>query len=436
MKKYFFIGLLVQLIAISYVAPVLLCKEPFNNKPYTVNKSCVEKLKLTLEECLNIAYEQNPQFLSYFQNLKIYREKEKKAYRNMFPVLSLSWSASEYLNERDDSYNTTLSLKQPLSQGNNLFIRWEMSKMDSKNASFEFRRQFQSTTFNVKSAWFRLLEANELKIETQNALKRLHKHVSNAQHFFKEGWIWRTDILQAELELAQGKNNLISAENDLALAMSRLNVLLHKNVDTRIEPLETLSWRPCLLSYDEAKKNVLSNRMDLLKAKLVVDKNLSSLDLAKTSYWPTLQVEITTSRRGDSLSIKGGQSDQRISLSSNWSLWEWNKTKTDITAAKAEIRRSRLLLSNLEDQLMLEVQEAWLAVQEADQRLTILKKTFAQSEENFRVNKIRYQERLGTAKDVLDAQDLLTRTRKDYTMATASYLISLARLNYAVGKDM
>ena len=64
-----------------------------------------------------------------------------------------------------------------------------------------------------------------------------------------------------------------------------------------------------------------------------------------------------------------------------------------------------------------------------------LAKALAQSRENYRVNQIRYTERLGTAKDVLDAQGLLTRTQKDYLRGIADYLVALAQLDFVVGRE-
>ncbi|MFH1028353.1 MAG: TolC family protein, partial [Pseudomonadota bacterium] len=57
-----------------------------------------------------------------------------------------------------------------------------------------------------------------------------------------------------------------------------------------------------------------------------------------------------------------------------------------------------------------------------------------QSEENLRINRERYRERVGTATEVLDAQTLLTQTRTDYHRASYEYQVATARLKRACGE--
>jgi outer membrane protein TolC len=57
-----------------------------------------------------------------------------------------------------------------------------------------------------------------------------------------------------------------------------------------------------------------------------------------------------------------------------------------------------------------------------------------QGEENLRINKERYQERVGTATEVLDAQTLFTQARTDYYRALYDYQTAAARLQHALGE--
>ena len=61
------------------------------------------------------------------------------------------------------------------------------------------------------------------------------------------------------------------------------------------------------------------------------------------------------------------------------------------------------------------------------------KRAARQGEENLRINRSRYEEQVGTATDVVDAQTLLTRARTDYHQAVFEYQVSLARLRRAAG---
>lgn len=388
---------------------------------------------ISLDTCLNLAFQENPQVLSYYESLAASRESERMAFGSMLPEVNLSWTGRDYWDGTDDYHRAALSLEQPLFRGKDLYLQWQVSKMNLTRADLEVARQLQKIRRDVKTGWYGLLAALSLEAETRKALDRLHRHVANARLFFREGWIWRTDVLQAQVELARGEKDLISAQNDVLLAKSRLNVLINRDVDRPVRPAGELEWEKTGWTYASALETALSGRPDLAQARIDHEKSKAAVEIARCGYWPTLKIEAAASRSGNTLGMRNGTDEQSLTVSSTFNIWDWGKTKSGLGAAVARMNQSRLLLLHLKNTIQLEVQEAWLSLQEAEQKIHVLKKTFEQSEENFRVNQIRYRERLGTAKDVLDAQDLLTTTRKDHISAVAAYMISLAGLEFSLG---
>lgn len=83
---------------------------------------------------------------------------------------------------------------------------------------------------------------------------------------------------------------------------------------------------------------------------------------------------------------------------------------------------------------MLEYRTAQNDARVAAQRIDVTRKAIEQGEENLRINKTRYQEQVGTATDVIDAQTLLTRTRSEYYRALFDYEVALARIKRSAGE--
>jgi outer membrane protein TolC len=54
--------------------------------------------------------------------------------------------------------------------------------------------------------------------------------------------------------------------------------------------------------------------------------------------------------------------------------------------------------------------------------------------ENLRITKDRYQEKVGTATEVVDAQTLLTQTRTDYFQSVFDLQVAVARVKRATGQ--
>ncbi|OQC54772.1 MAG: Outer membrane efflux protein [Deltaproteobacteria bacterium ADurb.Bin022] len=85
------------------------------------------------------------------------------------------------------------------------------------------------------------------------------------------------------------------------------------------------------------------------------------------------------------------------------------------------------------DQIALEIKNAYLLLQEAQNQISVSETLIKQAEENFRISEERYKERVATSTEVLDAQTLLTRAKSEYASALGDYNIRLAHLQRAMG---
>jgi outer membrane protein TolC len=386
-----------------------------------------------LSLCIKIAHQDNPELLSYRETLIAYQHKERSLFKDMLPDVTLSWSGKEVYDDHTDAYSTQASINQTVFNGKRDYTNWKIAQLQTRHAALEMIRQYQSVTCRVKKAWYNLLKTQELLDETFQSLERLRQHASNAKHFFKEGWIWRTDVLEAQVEVARGEQAKIVAENNFARAKATLNVFMHRDVNAPLIVNNKLTWQPHDWTYEHARTEAMKSRPDLIQAQIDLEKSQAALIVEQAGYYPIVSANASWAKSDQHMDLHTGRENLSARLSASWTIWEWGKTNASVTAAKATIRKNLLLIQKIEDQLMLEIQESWLSVQEADKKVKVLKQALAQGEENFRVNIIRYRERLGTAKDVLDAQDLLTSTRKDYISALAEYLGALANLDFAIG---
>jgi outer membrane protein TolC len=117
----------------------------------------------------------------------------------------------------------------------------------------------------------------------------------------------------------------------------------------------------------------------------------------------------------------------------SWNFWEWGKTKYRVDAGKARENQAMDQTRELNDQIALEIKNAFLVLQEAESQIAVSQKVIEQAEENFRIAEARYKERVARSTEVLDAQTLLTKAKAEYANALADYNIAHARLQRAMG---
>jgi outer membrane protein len=87
----------------------------------------------------------------------------------------------------------------------------------------------------------------------------------------------------------------------------------------------------------------------------------------------------------------------------------------------------------LSGQILLQVRAAWLDTQETKQRLQVAKQAIAQADENLKVVTERYQQGLATHTEVMQAQDLRTRSHNNFNNATYDLALAGLHLKRATG---
>jgi outer membrane protein TolC len=201
--------------------------------------------------------------------------------------------------------------------------------------------------------------------------------------------------------------------------------------------VDILGYQPFSPSFDESLDVARKNRPELKISALQVQRAGKMVRVLQSEYFPVVSVSGSYSRYGDHPSVSGSdyremESWQVMALAS-WNFWEWGKTKFRVDAGKARENQAVDQAGHLEDQVTLQIKNAYLMLKEAESQIAVSQKVIDQAEENFRISEARYRERVARSTEVLDAQSLLTRAQSDYANALADYQIQLARLHRAMG---
>ena len=87
-------------------------------------------------------------------------------------------------------------------------------------------------------------------------------------------------------------------------------------------------------------------------------------------------------------------------------------------------------------QVLEEIQSAYLDCQVALKNIETAEKALAQAHENWRITDLQYQQQAATSTDVLDARAFLTQADSNYYRAVYGYLDAVAGLERAVGEKL
>jgi len=117
-------------------------------------------------------------------------------------------------------------------------------------------------------------------------------------------------------------------------------------------------------------------------------------------------------------------------------LFSGGATSSKVSMTKGELRSLRINREKLLDAVRLDVQAAWLDLQSSTQKVEVATAAVAQSEENLRLQRLRYKEGVGTSTEVLDAVTLMTTSETNAWKANFGVRRAEAALLYTMGRDL
>jgi outer membrane protein TolC len=411
--------------------------------------------KLTLQQSIDLALKQSVLIQSAREGVKGAQAQKQEAFTGFLPKFSTSYNYTRYREEpglttslpgsqpftmttgTKDNYTWVVEAKQPIFAGGGIVANYQAGSLGEEIATMDEAAVVQDTVQDVKVAYFNLLKAEKLLDVAKQSVERLEAHRRMSQDFFDVGVVPRNDLLRAEVELANGRQNLVRAENAVEMAKARFNTLLRQDINTPMEVEDILALKPYIKSLDECQKLASENRSEIKSTTLKVEQSQKMVKLARSEYFPSVNVVGHYERYGDKSSVSGSpyrdQDNSYVMGVASWNFWEWGRTKNRVEASRSRENQMAYALANLKDQVALDVKNAWLTLHEAQKQVAVTQKAIEQAEENLRISRERYREQVGTSTDVLDAQTLLTRAKSDYFNALSDYNISMARLERAMG---
>ncbi len=398
-------------------------------------------LQVSREETKATEATKKAQRTNFFPTLSAtygYKLREEKTRTTIDPV---TLGAVEVIAVPEDEYAFTASITQPLFTGFDLINRYKIASLDLDAAKIEERLMRQDIILEAKTTYFELLRTQKLLNIAQETVTQISAQKEVAENFYQVGMTPLNDLLQAQVELANAKQELIIARNNMENAESDFNTLLRRPIDTPVAIEDVLDYSPFEKDLDYCFAEAEKNRLEITIADLNVEIGGKELKLARKDYYPSISLQGNIYRRGTEPDVNGGEgisdpSSWDIQAVATWNFWEWGRTSYGINEKISRFSQAKLRKKEILDNIQKEVKKAYLRTQEAEKAIITVEKAIEQAKENFRINEERFKEQMATSTDVLDAQTLLSRTIPNYYNALYAFQLAKAALYRAMGQEI
>ena len=261
--------------------------------------------KWTLEECVQYALENNISIKQTELDTKTATIDKQTAVGNFLPSLNVSSNHSWNIGLNQDittgllrnqtnqftsaSANVGIDIYKGLQNQNNL-RRANLALVASK---YQLLKMQEDVALNVANAFLQVLFNKEnLKVQQEQLLNN-EKQLNRSIELVNAGSIPRGDMLDIKANLAQNRQNLVVAQNNLLISKLSLAQLLQLKEFETFDVVDetTMGQNNTILaqSPSEILEKAKESRTDLKIAQTNLEIAQKNLAIAKGAYLPTLQ---------------------------------------------------------------------------------------------------------------------------------------------------
>jgi outer membrane protein len=416
---------------------------------------------LTLQQAVSISLEKNPERKSAMADTKAASAGVKEAWSFLLPHATLSETAtigndpvyvfgSKLRQQEFTTADFALNvLNTPAPFGNfatrlggtwNLFDSFgswravNRAERVKDAAGHQLERTDQEIIFRVVNSYYGMLLARKQLEVAEQSMKTAQAILDRSKDRFQSGVVVESDYLSAQVRLATRRQELIRAQNNMAMAQAQLSTSMGMSAETEFDPVEILAEKNLpATSLDDLEKQAVDRRPDLNRIRSEEAAQQQSVSIAKSSFGPRVNAFGGWEADNPTLLAGGGGNSWLAGIEVQFDLFEGGAKRAQLSHERALEEKVSAVKEMATDAIRLEVRRAYYELDAARQQVDVARATIAEARESLRINQDRYDSGLSTITDLLAAEEAARRSQTDYWEALYRYHTGYANLELASG---
>lgn len=423
----------------SILLAVILIAVPFSASFAEVSNGTRQAAgeTLDLQRCLDIALKRQPNIRAAAAQAAASQSRVGQAEAMYYPVVDLTagydWDDSSSTTDRageGGGFTSSVNLFQNIYDFGRTSSQVKIQELSTGALRFDLQNTASVTAFNTKQAYYGLLQAKRNAELAREIIKQFERQLDQARGFFEVGLRPRFDVTRAEVDLSNAKVALIRSENEVRLSLARLKNAMGVPDAPHFEVIDDLSLERVDMTLDEAAVRALKGRQDLRAASVRKKAVEESISFARSGYYPFISGNADYTWTTDDSSRGDGWS---AGVNLTLPLFSGFITKHRVQESKANLAVFDANEDIVRQNVIFEVQQAYLSLVEADERIPAAELALRQAEENLEIANGRYSAGVGSPIEVTDAALLFVNAKTAYIQALTDYKTAAASLERAMG---
>ncbi|MCL5035833.1 MAG: TolC family protein [Chloroflexi bacterium] len=399
---------------------------------------------LSLSECVSRALKYHPLIKKAEEDLKNSEAQVTQARSDYYPTLTFGGSYSQGLDtgsttnggfpvseRRQVGFSATQNIDD-FGQRDNL-IKQALYNLDAQKYNYELERQ--TIIYGARNSYYNVDLKAKLLLVASDELEQFNMRLKTAEAFYEQGLKPYSEVTKAQTDYYQSEYRFITAKNFYKLAWAQLASSMGTNRSTQFKMADSLTEVKFTASLNDVLKWGNETRLEVLIARSNVKAAKANLDAVVSQFNPNLNASA-------GYNMYGRAQDPTSTNANNWN-WSVNMSVPvfdgfNISSQVKQARASYLsTMADYEDVLLssdLNIKTAYYTIMENLEKIYYAKSGLKQAQENYDLEKGRYDVGLATALEFTDARRLLSESQASYYQALYDLQQAYDSLMLSIGR--
>jgi outer membrane protein TolC len=414
-------------------------------------------ITITLQDALQRARLNDPQYRSSITNLGIAHEDRVQARAGLLPNLNYNNSfiysegagtrpancvataagcpATKFIaNNGVHEYLSQADVHQALSLTNFADYRRSSAALAQARAKAEIATRGLVVT--VTQSYYGLVVAQRKYATAQRAATEAARFLDVSQKLENGGEVAHADVVKARIQAQQQQRDLQEAQLGMERSRLDLAVLLFPDFTEDFAVVDDLQTPEPLPTFAEVEASGKKNNPDLRAALAAFEVANHEVAAAWGGLLPALSVDyfygIDSNRfaiRTDGLRNVGYSAVATLQVP----IFSWGSDRSKLKQAELRRDQAHVELTHAQRQLLSQLREFYSEAETARSEMESLASSAELAADSMRLTTLRYQAGESTVLEVVDAQNTLTQARNAYDDGQARFRVAVANLQTLTG---
>ena len=319
----------------------------------------------------------------------------------------------------DQVIRPTVSVLMPLYTGGLTSSAKEVANIKAQRSQLNTQQQQDLQRFELIQAYFNAQLQKQLLDSSRFNFNAIQGHYNNALKLEQQGFISKGQRMQFEVAKNNSQRTYQNAEASLRSSLFQLNNLLQSSQITDLStPLfvnsaQSQSLNSLLKTYQDQSSLIRKMQMDTQLA----NANVKAQSAAKKPNFFAFG-EYSLDEKQNWI----------VGVVARYNLFSGVDKNKNIQAAELQRYASELMTERSKQEIENIIYKSYSEVTTAQQSHQLLQQNIKAAQENLRIQTLSFKEDMGTATQVIDAQNALSGLKSEMALNAYKYVMSLATL--------